>query len=215
MTMQVFGAFKEKARAALAELLKEATSPVRGKSWSQLLQSYLDTDASMSTDQDMQALEVPAAIEKLEACVRTMKEYHEKTVPMWKVKDVKQANFLETLKNLRTSRGQFAEALEEAKQIHSIVKEYQAGLRREQNKVRKQGNYKHSKYAKMLQANGYPEAMSKCLARAAAVVCGEGAAWQSFFGKVPHGIEVYTEHWSCFSALAGANEGPLSQEAQR
>eukprot|EP00972_Heterocapsa_arctica_P091804 13539535-Heterocapsa_arctica.AAC.1 len=98
-------------------------------------------------------------------------------------------NFVAGLEKIRKKKDEFLEHLQEIKQIHNIIKEVQAGLKREKHKASKQVSYKGSKYAKVLSSNGFPDTTAKHLAKAMSAVAGEGGTFQQIFGNLPVGVE--------------------------
>lgn len=218
MTMQGFISFKKSVRRLLADALKEHMSPVRGKTWSALIQSHLEADPALKIDPDLQQLSIDETTTKMDDLAKHMKDLTEKIVAVWKFKDLRQHSFIAGLQAIRQKKDAYLEHLEEVKQMHSIIKDMQAGLRKDQVKARKQVNYKIARYAKVLAFNGFPETTARHLAKAMSAVVGEGTTFQQVFGNLPSGVAVCGEGSSDegfrhLSAISEKNADFLFNEA--
>lgn len=195
-SMSQFITFKKDVRQNLLDSLKENMSNVRGKTWAQLIEGTMESDPTLATDQDLQQLEIAACTARTEELRKSLKEYLDKTIAMWKYKDIKVPEFHGNLSALATKKREFLEAVEEMKQVASIVRELQLGMKKEALQAKKRTSYKVTRYTKQMVENGMPENLSKLLAKTVSAC--EDDKPMNAFGRMPQELEFYSTEYPDF-----------------
>eukprot|EP00972_Heterocapsa_arctica_P006820 996566-Heterocapsa_arctica.AAC.1 len=60
--------------------MKENNSPVRGRTWSGLVQNHFDLDPTLKNDADLEDLSIASAITKMDELTKQIRDLSEKTV---------------------------------------------------------------------------------------------------------------------------------------
>lgn len=165
MNLPQFLAFKKALKHELSAALRLYNSPVKGKTLPQYLGDLVGKDSALSTDPEVSNLEIAKTTARAAELQRDLKDAAEKTVTLWRYQACREPNFAEIVGKVLEKKEQFAELIEEMKQLIEVVQDVKLGLRRQSNAKRRQDNYKVSKFVKTFVDGGFPDELAKLFAK--------------------------------------------------
>lgn len=153
MNLPKFLSFKKALKEELSTACRAFASPIKGKSLAQVVEETFQMEG-LSSDQEVQELDVPNIVQKATAAHKQLKEYAEKTVALWRFSSCKGQPFKDQVRQILEHKASYFDVLEDLRQVGAILKELKAGLKRQVVAKRRQDNHKVKKVAKMLQGAG-------------------------------------------------------------
>jgi hypothetical protein len=160
-----FLAFKKALKEEVAKAVARHNSPVRGKTFTQLLEHYFVEDARLKHDPDVANFEPDTLLETSRRLLKGVKEYLDKSIGAVKYKDATEGTLVTFLGELRDKKEEWFTMVDQIKQVCELVKDLQLGLKRAARKDKRQEGYQSTKYQKAFVAAGVPSEIARNMAK--------------------------------------------------
>ena len=167
MNLTQFLAFKKQLKMELTACIKKCSSPVKGRTYVQLLADMVARD-KLANDPEVEQLQVETVIKNLKEAYDRVKDWCDKKVTVWRLQVVKEPSWQQTVECLFSDKEKYEEALEECKQVVDVLKEVKLGLRKATLQQKRAVTYKVNKIIKAFQIGGHSESLARFLGRVVA-----------------------------------------------